>query len=335
MKALMHFYNLSPLFSIFFIATLTISSTLNCMKELQIDSTKLSYFPTEAPDNVDLMNIRKQLQDASKQGKSVHHSSMDLLDFERPWERKGVCFRVAIKKSFGLTKKEMATIPILWCEDLIGPELNILNDYYEQTNYPHTGTLTVYYSKKNGSIHHWGNMMRDGRIRSKIGTSMAIFAHPLWMIQADWGDSVIFYDPKPQFTGEKGKNLFLTTLYEKAKNSLEIQTHLRFMQQEFNAACKCNIPHINLYTLIKLSPTIAIDTPDVFGDTPLMHAARRGALEIVKLLVTHKVELNALNNEGESALSLATKNKHSEVVTFLLTQGANQNTNIVKNNTNS
>ena len=57
----------------------------------------------------------------------------------------------------------------------------------------------------------------------------------------------------------------------------------------------------------------------VAGNTPLIGAASKGYLDVVKVLCLHGASLNAVNHEGNSALHEAVVNGFVEIVDFLLT----------------
>lgn len=54
------------------------------------------------------------------------------------------------------------------------------------------------------------------------------------------------------------------------------------------------------------------------GDTALTWAAHHGNTKLVKALLRHHADANAVNNDGESTLILAAKEGHFPVVTALL-----------------
>lgn len=58
------------------------------------------------------------------------------------------------------------------------------------------------------------------------------------------------------------------------------------------------------------------------GSTALMLAAKRGHLEMVRLLVGAKAELNQIDSVEGTALDMAIKAKHTEVADFLRKAGA-------------
>jgi ankyrin repeat protein len=60
-----------------------------------------------------------------------------------------------------------------------------------------------------------------------------------------------------------------------------------------------------------------IDGTDTLGWTALHHAAKSGSLKCVKLLFEHKAEIDATTDKNETALFLATKHNHLDIVEFL------------------
>ena len=58
--------------------------------------------------------------------------------------------------------------------------------------------------------------------------------------------------------------------------------------------------------------------------TPLITAAAKGYLEMVKVLVENEAELDRKDKEGRTALAWAEKNEHDLVVSYLISQGASK-----------
>jgi ankyrin repeat protein len=61
---------------------------------------------------------------------------------------------------------------------------------------------------------------------------------------------------------------------------------------------------------------------DEHGNTPLIEAARFGHDEVVTALVMAKADVNAKNDEGKTALMLAAELGHDETVRVLTLAGA-------------
>jgi len=57
--------------------------------------------------------------------------------------------------------------------------------------------------------------------------------------------------------------------------------------------------------------------------TPLHRSIENGSLEVVKLLIEHGANVNAVNIRGETSLHLAFKHRQYEIATYLLTKSAN------------
>ena len=60
------------------------------------------------------------------------------------------------------------------------------------------------------------------------------------------------------------------------------------------------------------------------GLTPLMWAATKGNLEVVKLLLAQNVDLDKISNEGKTALILAAENGRFEIAQHLIDNGADK-----------
>lgn len=67
------------------------------------------------------------------------------------------------------------------------------------------------------------------------------------------------------------------------------------------------------------------DLPDHNGNTPFMWASRGNSLEVIKLLEAYVKDINQVNKDGQSALSMALSRNSAEVCQFLIDQGANVN----------
>ena len=64
-----------------------------------------------------------------------------------------------------------------------------------------------------------------------------------------------------------------------------------------------------------------------FHRSPLHIAAIRGFLEVVKVLYEFNIDINAVDNDGNTALHFACENGYKEIVKYLISI----NCNIVKN----
>jgi len=334
---------------LFMLCITTITTT---SLSLQVDLKKLSYLPTEAPSNADLIKIREGLFSndraieafvASQKNKELG-SLVTIITTEKKGQRLGVCFKYAVQKVFKCTEKEMNLLSIVH-DNFCHTKVNILS-YFKQTNYPIPNALVVYLNDKN-YVKHFGIVRHSGRVESKIGSATHIVAHPLWLIPNIYGHKALFFTPEQEFQGEKGKISFLKTLHNKIVNIPELIQSASLHQRAFFESCgnkpitidcgnQNTYPHNNLYTktynLLKRTG-VKIDEKDPMTEnkTALMLAAQRGDLDIVKLLITHKAQLDLYDNNGNTALMLAAKNNHCNVIKLLLVHGADPR---IKNNEN-
>ena len=74
-----------------------------------------------------------------------------------------------------------------------------------------------------------------------------------------------------------------------------------------------------------LSKNVDVNQQDKDGNSVLMNATR-GTIDVVKSFIKKVKDVNARNNKGLSALSFAVENGSSEMVEFLLANGAKVNT---------
>ena len=72
------------------------------------------------------------------------------------------------------------------------------------------------------------------------------------------------------------------------------------------------------------SPNVDVNGVDEHGNTPLIEAARFGHDEVVTALLIAKADVKIKNDEGKTALMLAAENGHDETVTMLTQAGAGQ-----------
>ncbi|XP_045613776.1 osteoclast-stimulating factor 1 isoform X2 [Procambarus clarkii] len=120
-------------------------------------------------------------------------------------------------------------------------------------------------------------------------------------------------------------------LYLAAKNG-EILKVRQYLQDgnDINAAdadgytllsSACVGGQIAVVRFLHKQPYLHRNTRDWAGDTPLMHAAMMGHVDVVKELITRphpcRLDLNALNNYNENASTLAISNKYVEVSEIL------------------
>lgn len=77
-------------------------------------------------------------------------------------------------------------------------------------------------------------------------------------------------------------------------------------------------------TKVYIKKGIGLYTLDERGDTPFLWSARNGFPDMVDLMLSRKTNIDQRNEStGETALILATINKHHDVIELLIRKGAN------------
>ncbi|MBA3954494.1 ankyrin repeat domain-containing protein [Candidatus Dependentiae bacterium] len=89
---------------------------------------------------------------------------------------------------------------------------------------------------------------------------------------------------------------------------------------ELTDAIRTNDRH-KIEQLLAQSSTI-IDTPDSYGDTPLIHAVSDNKKELAHLLLENGADINKPNNNGQTPLHTALYYSNKELVQPLLQSGA-------------
>lgn len=125
-----------------------------------------------------------------------------------------------------------------------------------------------------------------------------------------WSLLKLAWDDSSQFTElvkRNGDILFMTGPHE------ETLFHYLVVEEQLEAAKR----------LRALGATL--DSRNEFGATPLIDAASIGALATVQFLVSEGSNINAVDENRESALFHAAVGKHREVFEFLVSCGADPN----------
>jgi ankyrin repeat protein len=73
---------------------------------------------------------------------------------------------------------------------------------------------------------------------------------------------------------------------------------------------------------ILASPNVDVNGIDDYGNTSLIQASRFGHNEVVTALLIAKADVNVKNDEGKTALLLAAEGGHDETVRALTQAGA-------------
>jgi ankyrin repeat protein len=84
------------------------------------------------------------------------------------------------------------------------------------------------------------------------------------------------------------------------------------------------VPRYSRFAQLLLDLHANPNLQDKAGETPLMYAAARGRVAVLKVLLEHHADLTIKNKNGQTALQLARKYKQKEVETLLLKAGAKE-----------
>jgi len=68
------------------------------------------------------------------------------------------------------------------------------------------------------------------------------------------------------------------------------------------------------------------DPRQQLGYTPMHEAALKGSLDLADLLVSHGADVNAANDDGKTALSIALSSGRQQMVDWLRAHGAKETT---------
>ena len=83
-------------------------------------------------------------------------------------------------------------------------------------------------------------------------------------------------------------------------------------------------------TRLLLQSRAEVDKADIWGWTALIRAADSGHLEVTQLLLQSRAEVDKANDSGWTALIRAARNGHLEVTRLLLQSGADQTMRLTK-----
>lgn len=143
----------------------------------------------------------------------------------------------------------------------------------------------------------------------------------------------------PQLFNKDGCSAFhlaqkaITTAIDQTSKD-QLQKIIDLLRQQLQqAASSSSMPNSSLYGAIESGnmnelerllrqPGIDVNERDSKGNTPLILAAETGNIEMVRLLLAHKAEINGKNNAGWGALMRAGQLNHLGLVSLLLEAGA-------------
>ncbi len=173
-------------------------------------------------------------------------------------------------------------------------------------------------------------------VRSKNGMHRQIMNHSLEYIRSSYGTHAFFFNLKKQYKNN------ISLLHDDLKQSIichrdEIAAEFRHLENmllqiaQGNYFLYGNMYELFIYTIINTEPyetvmnilkrtSTNIDALSKNKETPLMLAAQRGDLGLVKILIQHYANTELKNSENKTALMLAQENNATDVTNFLKKQ---------------
>lgn len=166
---------------------------------------------------------------------------------------------------------------------------------------------------------------------------------PLWMASTAGDDILAMFLERKDIEINGQSRWSETPLYQAIQRK-----HLSAARKLLDAGADPNVPAYETKTalswaaaqgseeslgLLLQQPSIALDIPDIFGQTPVLRAADAGHTKSVRMLLDKGANVKHADNEGRTALSLAAVRGHKVAAKLLLKNGAEMNAQDKKGNT--
>lgn len=132
----------------------------------------------------------------------------------------------------------------------------------------------------------------------------------------DYQSVIIQIDPEHKETWNKIVHLQNQLLQQIPANTPVLHSTLKSGHKAMTVPIKGEM------VLFLVPPNAAINTPDQFGETPLLKTIKKGQLEEVKNLIEQGADVNFVDRFTESGLMAAIKKNHVEIVKLLIESGA-------------
>ena len=322
----MHLFNQTKLFLLLLISAININGSAPRLKtECCFGGTWewpiiWQFQPLKQPRDRELDKKRDAISPFTPDKVLKIFPSTTLVEVAGIGERPGVCYHDAMRRTLGLSNEQFQQLEqsVNGCQDwitIIGMPYN----FFDQTNKQKTGCLATYTSKNNiFHIHHFGEVIGKNRIRSKLALSDYTYDHDLWHLPRRWGNRINLWKLKKIYRSREGKTLLYNTL-KKIIESSPIMIDLLNDKRDELLASNC---YETSHRLLKRTMGLPINVRNNSGKTPLMLAAEKNNLNLVKLYVNHHANLDLQDASGTTAFMLAVDRGHNEIAEFLLERGA-------------
>jgi len=118
------------------------------------------------------------------------------------------------------------------------------------------------------------------------------------------------------YAAAEGNEQIARYFIENWQADIEIKSNM-FRWNALTTAAQNN--NANIVKLL-LDKKAKINEIDRYGNTALIHASIKGHFEIVKLLISHKADIEIRNNNQKQAIDIAREYNHPSIVDFLSNQ---------------
>lgn len=301
----------------------------------------LPYLPTpfeplKQPNDSDL--IRKRIKAINDDSAKIFPNS--ILVPQR--HRSGVCFTIAMEHALDLPPAQFKWLR----ESIVGSSewfsiLKVLKFFDQKENPEEQASVLYVSSSEQNKIIHAGwveQIKKDGSImvQSKFGSSSQYITE-LFEMPNIYGDTAFFCTLKPEFANESGKQYIFSEFQRRIAKSKRLKLKLEFVRNSIfeivnNPSPKLqnNQKSLDLYikkaiedkerawNCLERFPAIDINAQDNNGNTALMCAAKNGKHILIKMFLKHGAEINIQNNQGLTVIEIAKNSGHHNIADFIL-----------------
>lgn len=328
-------------FFVSLIAIANLSIALFCMEDNLLSKLRLQspeYPPLKRP-----INKNFSIEEYNENDFLNQYDNKSIIRTEKTGDRFDTCFTCAITEHLNITGQAPEKLKISCATDLI-TECNVLEKYYDQIGQPIHDCLVVY-TEDNKVITHFGvvttvtadNKFLNCKVKQKWGIIENIIETELFNIPMSYGNDAYFYKLKNCY--RKDKTLFLQSLQTDIAQSKKIKRSLFYTEklllmiangsdvidtwnEELND-CETLIDKASY--LLKTCMGLNINTQTrQTRQTPLMLAVKKNNIDLVDLFIDMGANINQTDAYGNTALLLATKSKHNDIIFRLLCHNADE-----------
>ncbi|HSC25413.1 MAG TPA: ankyrin repeat domain-containing protein [Candidatus Babeliales bacterium] len=286
---------------------------------------KFSHPPIKQPIDASLDEIRKKINSFTISG-----ISSDCLKIEEvaPRNRLGVCYHYAMRKVLNLSYDQFKKVEqrIIGVQDWV-TVLKMPYEFFNQVEKPSIDNLVTYtFADDDFNIRHFGIIMDNNKVISKIGISPYVYRHRYWYIPHTYGNNIRFWKLQDRYNTPEGKLLLFETLMSKINKST-LATSLKYYQDKV-------LQLINVENEVKEENKNELDTVDAYlrrimglqvnfiyshkNMTLLMYAIQKKQNDFITLFLDYGADINMFDENGYTPLMYAVESRKKGIVKLLL-----------------